>query len=523
MSHGSTRARYDAATDDVDEPLRSIAVREPQPDRFGPVLRSLLRPFLASWPILIVGVIVAPAIALAMQSRAPITYTAEALVAPNRTRTDVQFVPQIKTVDDNSATTATAGLSAERRQALVDLMKSSNIELQVINDLKGKLPDEQLQRGVLVQQISGGMRPRSEILSIQAFAASPADALTIVNAWAKNYVQEINRLYAPASSDGSMLALRDQAQKNLDAAQAALNDSIATSQLETLDQQIQDKQALVTLLQSPYQAPATNGTNGTNGTNDQRQQGNPNGSTQSGISNDYRLADRRSLDDLAQTLRRVDATRQTVRTLLTHAQAGTSGGSSDAAALALIKTQLVAISDSLPSQLQLQLPTGSTGSSAQDLESLAASLDAAHDQLGAQFDTARQAYEQKNAQAIADLEQQLQDLRAQREGANAERTRLSAARDLASDTYTALAKKVEEQRVANSTSGHEVELASEASFAAPLPRQSNTALIIAAMIGLAVAGALALVRWFAFGAGAAYSAIPGWTPRTARSERTPST
>src|SRR5205823_2782444 len=115
-------------------------------------------------------------------------------------------------------------------------------------ELNGKLPDSELQQGVLVQQINGGIRPRSEILFIQALASSPTDAMSIVNSWARNYVDEVNHLYSSPDSDGSIQALRDRAQQDVQAAQVALNASIATSDLETLDQQIQQKQALLTLL-----------------------------------------------------------------------------------------------------------------------------------------------------------------------------------------------------------------------------------------------------------------------------------
>jgi hypothetical protein len=497
VSHRSTRAHYRPDTDEVEEPLRSIEHEEfstPRAVQWG----RLLKPFLVSWPLLLLGLILGPAIVLATQSRAPVVYSAEALVAPNRSRTQVQFVPQIKTIDDSTTAAGGSALTPERRQALVDLVRSSNVEALVMKDLNGKLPDSELQQGALVQQINGGIRPRSEILSIQALASSPTDAMLIVNSWARNYVDEVNHLYSSSDSDGSIQALRDRAQQDFQAAQATLNASIATSDLETLDQQIQQKQALLALLQSPYQGAAQ-------GTADTSSDAKPSAasSTQVQVSNavlnDYRLAERRSLDDLAQTLRRVDATRQTARALLGQAQLnGGGGGSSDAAALALLKTQLVAISDGLPSQLQLQIPSSVGGSTAEDLQTLANSLDAARQQLAADFESRRAAYEANRAQQVSALERELQDLRARREAADAERKRLTAARDLASDTYTALAKKAEEQRVASSTAGHEVELASEATFAAPLPRQTTSALVTAAFAGLVAAAAVAVLRWYAF-------------------------
>ena len=44
-------------------------------------LTPILRPFLASWPVLVLGLFVGIAVAAVFQARAPIVYTAEALVA----------------------------------------------------------------------------------------------------------------------------------------------------------------------------------------------------------------------------------------------------------------------------------------------------------------------------------------------------------------------------------------------------------------------------------------------------------
>jgi uncharacterized protein involved in exopolysaccharide biosynthesis len=88
-----------------------------------------------------------------------------------------------------------------------------------------------------------------------------------------------------------------------------------------------------------------------------------------------------------------------------------------------------------------------------------------------------------------------------------------AARDLASDTYSALAKKAEEQRVTNSTAGHEVEMASEATFASPVPRHGTGNLVIAAVVGLLIGGAIALIRWYGFGTGRSLSSIGFWLAR----------
>ena len=495
MSHGPTSSRYETNSEEVEEPLRAISPKTVQPPPlYGAALVAIARPFLASWPVLVLGLLVGGAVAAWQQSTAPIVYTAEALVAPNRTRTEVQFVPQIKTVDDSTTQTQT-GLTPERRQALVDLVRSSSVEDQVISDLTGKLPAPELQRGEIVQHISGAIRPRSEILSIQATAPSSTDAIAIANSWANNYVDQVNRIYSTSGDDNSVIQLRDQAQQTLSDAEAALSESIKTSPLESLDRRIADDQALLTLLESPTAQTSTTQSSSANGSGPQASNSsNPQNTSVAGT-NDYRVAARRTLDDLAQTLRRIDVTRQTVQALLGEAQTTGSLSASDAAALAILKTQLVTISDGLPAQVQVQLPAN-TGGSVEELQALSDNLDTVRQQVATTFDARRTEYEQQNAQQIGQIEQELQQLRAQREAADAERKRLTDQRDMASDTYTALAKKAEERRVADSASGREVELASEATYADQLPRRSTAGVAQAGLVGLLVAGVIALARWY---------------------------
>jgi uncharacterized protein involved in exopolysaccharide biosynthesis len=493
------------AFEDPDEPLRSLGTYPEQSHQSGNrkgalPIGSLVRPLLASWPILLIGIVLGPAIAAVIQSRAPATYMAEALVAPNRTITHVDFGAQIKTVDDNSATTSAGTMTPERRQALVDLIRSSDVESQVIKDLDGKVPADELRPGTLIQHVAGDIRARSEILSIRATAPSASDAAMIANAWANEYVTSVNQIYSGTSTDGSLTTLRDQAQQQLNAAETALSQSMQNSKLEALDGQIQSKQALLTLLQTPYQPQdASNQSTSTSPSASPTPSPRSDQRSAAGPSSDYRLAERRTLDDLAQTLRRIDVTRESVRALLAQSAANGSMSPSDAAALAIIKTQLVSISDGLPSQLQLQLPSTVNQDSTTDLQTLASSLDQARAQVANEFNTRKAAYEQNLSQQVSQLEADLRDIRAQREAARAERNQLTAARDLAQETYTALAKKAEEQRVANSAAGHEVELASQANFASPVPRQNILVLAAAGLVGLVLAAGVALFRWYVLG------------------------
>ena len=76
----------------------------------------------------------------------------------------------------------------------------------------------------------------------------------------------------------------------------------------------------------------------------------------------------------------------------------------------------------------------------------------------------------------------------------ANRNALTQKRDLAQQTHDALARKSEENKVSQGAGGHEVELASEASFASPTGGSVGLVLGGAALLGLVLAVAAAPLR-----------------------------
>ncbi|HEV7664791.1 MAG TPA: Wzz/FepE/Etk N-terminal domain-containing protein [Chloroflexota bacterium] len=469
-----------------------------------PELSSWLRALFANWKLLAAGAVMGLGLAGAYLLTSPRQYASEALIAPSRSITQVQFEPKIQTVNDSSPQPGTSALTPERRQALVDLVRSTEIEQKVIQALQGQFPAEELRPGELIQRVRASLRPRSEILSIQAESTSPDAAVAVTNAWASEYVDQVNRIYASAGPDNSILALHDKAQRDLQQAQNALINSMRESRLEQLDSSIRDREHRMFLLQSAYQAGAYSQPDNSAAAQQQKapqQTTSPNipagtrppaatvdAATARG---DYRLAEVRTLDDLAQTIRRLDATRENVRVLLSQADSGDSPSSG--VALTLVKAQLVSISDGLPRQTQLQLPATNSGS-ADELRSLADNIDQVRDRVAAEFETRRATYEQNRDAQIAALDDELRTLRSQREQADAERKQLTLQRDVALDTYTALARKVEEQRIAQGAVGHEVELASRAAFAVSGGKNVVLTLTASFVLGALVVAAIVLLQ-----------------------------
>lgn len=428
------------------------------------------------WKTLLAGGVTATAVAMLALLVLPRAYVATAYVLPMPSAFEVQFEPKIRTVDQAAQSGTTTGTSAsvtpERRQALADLVGSSELESQVLQNLRGKISLADAQPGSLATHVKGTLMPKSDMIAIQADAASAQDAIAIANEWVAAYALRVNRIYSGSSGTQTLDSLvhqRDDALTQLQSVQAALVSDISTSSLESLDSRIKNDEHQLSLLQSAYQAGVF-----------------PQGTEASFALDDYRLSELRTINDLAQTLRRLNATRESARALLNQANNG-PGQPNDAAALALMKAQLVSLSGALPSQLQFQIPASGDADSANDLRSLIAGIDQARSAVQQEFATRRQAYETKRQSDIAALQDELRDLRSQFEARLAQRKELTGRRDLMLDTYSALARKVEERRVAEAGVGQAVQIASYAGAAQSTTPKPSIVIPVAAIIGVALA------------------------------------
>ncbi|HEX8968278.1 MAG TPA: hypothetical protein VF937_10375 [Chloroflexota bacterium] len=468
------------------------------------------------WKILVLGGLIAGAVAAITLLLQPKQYVAEALVAPIFSSTQVQFEPRIRTVD--SATEQTNGtLTPERRQALLDLVKTGEIESSVIRQISGTALNTPSQPGQLVGRVRGEQRPKSEMISIQAEADTPDDAVAITNAWAQGFVDLVNRVYGSNSvpSLDKLKGQRDDALAQYQQNQAALADALQTNKQDALNRQISDREHQIAVLQSPYQSGAfgqpSTVTSANNRQSSSSTTNNNNTTTNDPNSNnvsanqapppvqvdaqtargDYRLTEVRTLDGLAENLRRLDVSKQNLRVLMARAQSGQSSAA-DEAAIAVLKTQLVSMTNDLP-QLQLQVTVDGNSNTAAELQQLNDSIDQARAQVAAEFDARRAAFEASSASQIASLEDEVRSLKSQSEAAATELKQLTLRRDLSWDTYTALARKVDEQTVAQSSSDQQVEIASRASVGVPSTPRFIIIVPAAAAAGVLIAALILLV------------------------------
>ena len=384
-----------------------------------------------NWLLLAVGGLVGLVVSGPLAA-ASVRYSVEGLVAPAPQLTVTTLEPSITT---NANAARGVSLRPQRLQALADLAANARVEAEAINKLKKSLPDVAFQAGDLVGRVHASVKPRSELISISIDAESPSEATLVANAWVSSYVDFINTLYVASSGPSleTLRAERDRAAGQRDAAQIALEANLKQSNVEALTNTVERlEQELDVLEATPVRFSTSD--------------------------SDYRSMKVRTLNDLAQTMRRVDDAERSAQLILSGIGDQPNLNSSDESAIALLKAQLVTIGSSPSSNLQLSINTSSDITTTRaDLQVLVASLAQVHAQLADQVTSQRQQYESEIAASAPQIDSELRNLRAQLEVAKADRLSLTSARDLAQATYDALANKVEEQRIQAATAGREVE------------------------------------------------------------------
>jgi hypothetical protein len=459
----SSSAFDSAELAEIQEPQLTEARAGP----YGAALHSGLNWLVQNWILICVGAL-AGLVASTTLGVQPPQYMSEALVALVPQRTQVQL--DASTTETSGPTpTDTLSVTVERRQALADLLTNARVEADTIERLKATLPGTRFASGELLPIVHGGLKPRSEIIAVDATADTAAEAVAIADAWAASYVDFVNGLYAAPSGPSLQLlgADRDRAAVRSAEAQARYTASLQTSQVEQLTYQINQREAELTQLAPPSLSAVV---------------------TREG----YGQLDAKQLNDVAQALRRIDDARWQLRLVLNSGPADMTPATTETS-LTLIKAQLVALSSGLPGTVRLSIPADESVTTREDLLALINGLDAARQGVAVDLSQRRAEYEARVRAREDQLNAELRVLRSQLEQANAERGALAAERDLAANTYTLLAQRYEEQRLEQAVAGRDVTLASRAAtpiLVTSAPLQPRVAGVLG---GIALAIAITLI------------------------------
>jgi succinoglycan biosynthesis transport protein ExoP len=394
-------------------------------------LREYINVIVKRWKW-ILGVTLAAAITAAILSFFFLTptYEAKAGVIIVKSRSEVTFEPKYRTLTEEELGSVGIDVNA-RRKALEALVKSSAVASEVIAKLGSGLDPEEREVEALLEMVE--TESNGDLIGIKVEGKDPRKIAAIANAWGEDYEEYVNGLYGSRpQSLGDIQTQVAEAASSYKEAEEALAEFTGDNQIDTLSREI--------------------------------------GARQNTLADHY--ATRRSLDRLVADARALrDQSRQETASFPT----GTGNGLS---IMLLQASAFTLLSPELPVQLQLSFDEmagleSSADERMQDLDALLSVLEARQEEVQSFIDEGT-------------LQQEILQLQEQLEREEARKQELTSARDLAWETYDALARKEAEVGVASQATDTEVR------FAVPAVEPKEPVLPKKAL-NIAVAGMLGLM------------------------------
>lgn len=359
-------------------------------------------------------------------------YVAQASLTILRSGSVINFDPKIRTVSDADPT---AGVdAAARRKALVTIGGSDDLAKAVYQRISSQLKYKY--EDLTAVQRTVEVKNDGDLLNISATARNPEDAALIANTWAEVYQDRVNQIYG--EQPVAVSSVQDQvasAKNAYESAQSALVAYLADNPVERLSRQ----KTLLT----------------------------------------------RQLDDAVELEARLDRLLSDARALRERLAAGTPSNSrGDELAALLLESSAFGGAASLPVGLQIpidQLGTGATPD--QQLKTVEALIDVVQNRRTAL------------ASGTTDkLSGDLNAVQSQLEKATAQKTELTASRDLAWSTFQTLSAKLAEANVSADSPGSYIRLVN-AAVAPTLPISSRRPVKagLGALVGLLLGLVIAFV------------------------------
>jgi capsular polysaccharide biosynthesis protein len=248
----------------------------PPPDNWLPEdeidLRQYVLVLVAWWreiALIAIGAAVVAAVAiLLLRLVTPPTYASSATVAIARTQSSITFDERFTTLSQDQLQALSSVDAAARRGALLGLVSNGAVAQAVIAQLSNILTDENeqspaywLAEGQVKAELVGstGSQANSDLIRITISAESPAKAAALANAWAQNYVEQVNRIYGQIPSElvASVTSELGKAQAEYDSAQTELEAFVAQNEVDKLNRLIVEKQDIIASLQAGKQTAIT--------------------------------------------------------------------------------------------------------------------------------------------------------------------------------------------------------------------------------------------------------------------------
>jgi len=457
-------------------------------------LRKYILLLFQRWRLIAASAVLAAAAAFLVSTFMTPTYEASVDLATTKLKVEVQFGTEIQTLTEEELAARGASNLIDRKARLegyAALASGTGIAEKVLPQFEAELRaiDERLlDPSVFVENhVESEVLSNTDLIRITISLPDPDLAARIANAWGQAYEEHINLIYGGGSAQ-DLARAREQtieAFEDYQAAQGRLEAYLAQNPIPRLEREIAEKQAQVDRLKGAIQESTT-------------------------YVSGQELATRRALlggyyQDLVAIERLLDDA-QALQQQLGGGVASPAGSFGDALALIFLRSRAYAGAceeAGVPFALELQTPLALEPGSVTvaDVENLVEALRSRLEDTQAKIETItallldppeHRLPEGAGAEVRAEIEAltgEVQTLKAELEAEQAHKRDITQQRDLAWETYSTLAKKETEVRVAAAAGGMEVRLASQAAppaKPASPKRMRNTVLagVVGGMLGV---------------------------------------
>jgi uncharacterized protein involved in exopolysaccharide biosynthesis len=209
----------------------------------GKFIETLVR----QWQVIFGAVLICVVAAVLANSLEAKTYSARVLVVTTKMTSSVSFETGIETLTEEQLGYRLSS-SATRLQSFVQIVRTPVVAQKVIEELGDRLDESERDVVKLMGLVKGNIAPKSDSIEIVVTHRDPEIAAAIANAWGKAYVDHVNSVYSGGGVRDSYLAIQQQTEEArviYEEAQATLVSFIGENRLQELARQIEEQQSII--------------------------------------------------------------------------------------------------------------------------------------------------------------------------------------------------------------------------------------------------------------------------------------
>ena len=135
----------------------------------------------------------------------------------------------------------------QRLASLVELVSSPEIAQAVLDDVGQQLPARDRSSGALREMVEGRLAPNSDTVEILVTHRDPRAAMAVANAWGEEYINHVVQTYARKTDNRQRRLQRaaQDAKKAYDKEQAEWEHSVRNARFDELNRRVAEYQAII--------------------------------------------------------------------------------------------------------------------------------------------------------------------------------------------------------------------------------------------------------------------------------------